>query len=305
MTNGPVGDDRLSKNERRDAAREKAKTLREEHKKKEKRGRWIVQGSIILVSVAIVASVALVIVNSIRPPSPGPLNMLSDGITIGENLVASRTAALQPGDDPVTPTRDDESTVIDIQVYVDYLCPFCGEFEKVNGDTIEQLVGDGAATVTYHPIAILTSKSAGTQYSLRAANAAACVANYAPDSFFAFNTALFNDQPEEGSVGLSDDELIAIAKSNVDGGAAAIESCIKDFRFKNWVQDATTRAVNGPIANSDVTSVSTTPTIIVNGAKYSYTSPFTAEEFSTFVVQAAGQSFDDTSTPTPTPTPAP
>jgi len=48
VTNGTPGDGRLSKNEKRDAAREKARLLREEQKKKDRRTRFILQGSIIL-----------------------------------------------------------------------------------------------------------------------------------------------------------------------------------------------------------------------------------------------------------------
>jgi hypothetical protein len=70
---------------------------------------------------------------------------------------------------------DDSGEVANIVMYVDYLCPFCGQFEATNSESLRTMVESGAATLEVHPIAILTNKSAGTQYSLRAANAAACV----------------------------------------------------------------------------------------------------------------------------------
>ena len=72
MSYGTSGDSRLSKNEKREAAREKARVLREEQKKKDRRTKLILQGSIILASLAIVAIIALVVVNSIKPAGPGP-----------------------------------------------------------------------------------------------------------------------------------------------------------------------------------------------------------------------------------------
>ncbi len=305
MTNGDGGGSRLSRNERRDLARTKSQEIRAEHKKKERRNRWLLQGGIVVASIAIIAVVAVVIVNSIRPPMPGPLNMQSDGIRIGEGYVAETTPALRPGDTPVPHERDTASDVISIQMYIDYLCPICGQFEEVNGPLIDQLVADGAATIEYHPLAILTSKSAGTQYSLRAANAAACVANYDPDSFYNYNSILFSKQPEEGTEGHTNDELVKLSRTIGVASPASIERCINDVRFKSWVQEATNRALNGPIPGADVTAITGTPTVIVNGAKFNYTFPFDADEFSAFLVQAAGQSFTETSTATPTPTPEP
>ena len=61
--------------DRREAAREKARVLREEQKKKDRRTKLILQGSIILASLAIIAIIVLVVVNSIKPAGPGPRNM--------------------------------------------------------------------------------------------------------------------------------------------------------------------------------------------------------------------------------------
>ena len=184
-----------------------------------------------------------------------------------------------------------------IRIYVDYLCPFCGDFERANGEQMEALIESGAATVEIHPIAILTARSAGTQYSLRAANAAACVADAAPDSFWAFNSSLFADQPAEGSEGLSDEQLISLAGT---AGATGVEDCIEDRDFAGFVQSATDRARTGPLPGSTVANVEGTPTILVNGRLYTGSLTDT-EEFRAFVLQASSETYS-TSTPTPTPT---
>lgn len=304
MTNGGPGDSRPSKNQRRDAARKKATLLREEQKKKDRRNRVFLQGGIALAAIAIVGIIALIIVNSIRPVGPGPANMASDGVLIGEGLTTVKTPALQPDAKPVASVPDATGTVADIRVYVDYLCPYCGEFELNNSDQIAQWVEAGAATVEIHPISILTSKSAGTQYSLRAANAAACVANSSPNDFYAFNAALFADQPEEGTAGLTDKQIKQFVRSSgVTSSLSKIDTCIDDVTYKSWVLDATDRALTGPIPNASIPKVTGTPTVLVNGKQYlgSLKDP---KEFAAFVLQSAGATYS-TSTPTPTPTPTP
>lgn len=303
MTIGGTGDSRASKDQRRDAARLKAKALREQQKKKDRRNRVFLQGGLVVAAVAIVAIVSLVIVNNIRPEGPGPKNMASDGILIGQGMTVTETVALEPEATPIPSVPDTTGAVADIRIYVDYLCPYCGDFESTNSAQIEKWVESGAATVEIHPLSILTSKSAGTQYSLRAANAAACVANYSPDDFYTFNSAMFENQPNEGSTGLSDKEIKKVIKdSGVSTALTAIDTCVDDQTFKSWVQDATSRALTGPIPNSTLAAVSTTPTVLVNGKQYvgSLDDP---KEFASFVLQAAGETYS-TSTPTPTPEPA-
>ena len=307
MTYGGSNQPRPTRNERREAAREKARILREEQKKRERRNKFFIQGGIIVAVVAIAALVVTLILQNTRPDGPGPANMASDGIllTASEDggITAVETPALDAGEEP-TPTVPDESgTVANIVMYIDYLCPFCGQFEATNSESIRTMVEEGAATLEVHPVAILTNKSAGSQYSLRAANAAACVADSSPDSFFDFNAVLFENQPEEGTTGLSNDDLKALAGEVGVSSLSTVEQCIDDTQFKSWVQDATTRALTGPVPNSELPSITGTPTVLVNGQQYAGALEDPAE-FQSFVLQATSATFND-SEPTPTPTPAP
>jgi len=307
MTYGGSNQPRPTRNERREAAREKARILREEQKKRERRNKFFIQGGIIVAVVAIAALVVTLILQNTRPDGPGPANMASDGIllTASEDggITAVETPALDAGEEP-TPTVPDESgTVANIVLYIDYLCPFCGQFEATNSESIRTMVEEGAATLEVHPVAILTNKSAGSQYSLRAANAAACVADSSPDSFFDFNAVLFENQPEEGTTGLSNDDLKALAGEVGVSSLSTVEQCIDDTQFKSWVQDATTRALTGPVPNSELPSITGTPTVLVNGQQYAGALEDPAE-FQSFVLQATSATFND-SEPTPTPTPAP
>ena len=304
MSNLTPGDGRLSKNEKREAARDKARILREEQKKKDRRTKFMLQGGIILASLAIVAVVALVIVTSVRPVGPGPQNMASDGIQIGQGAIATETPALKSDGDPVPNVRDEASGILDIQMYVDYLCPVCGDFEKTNGDYISSLMENGKTTVEIHPITILDRLSQGTKYSTRAANAAACVANYSPNQFYDFHNLLFANQPAENTTALTDAQLIDYATQAKVDATTSVSACITGQEFKAWVNASSARALNGPIPNSNVAKVEGTPTIIVNGLKYEG-SVSDLPSFQAFVLQAAGTAFNEKSTPTPTPAPTP
>jgi protein-disulfide isomerase len=287
--------------ESREAARERARQLRAAHARRDRRRRIGVAlgvvGGVLLAGLI----VAAVLISSLPPETRGPQNMQSDGIKIGEGFTAARTPALRVGEEPVA-SAPNPTDVVDIRIYYDYLCPDCGTFEERNGEQLQDWIESNAATVEYHPIAIFTSKSNGTEYSLRAANAAACVAELSPDQFFAFHEALFADQPEENTDGFTDEQLAQMARDAGVENAGNIEKCISTERFRKWVKAATQRALAGPLPGTDVASVQSTPTIIVNGQLFEYTTNFDPNEFAQFVARAAGESFAQNPTPTPTPT---
>lgn len=316
--NGPS-----SKNQRREFAREKARQLREDQKKKDFRNRIVLQGSLILVVIAIGVAIFLVITSTVKPIETGPRNMQSDGITIGQDLEAVRTRALPSNAEPVPSVSHAPSADINIRVYVDYMCPLCGAFEAANGELIKQIVSDGSASIEIHPVAILDRFSKGSKYSSRAANAAACVANFSPDNFFAFNTLLFENQPEENTPGLNDDALIEFAKeSGVVSTYTKISECIEKQQFTSWVLASTDRFSTNEIPNvatqpTTEPSKHGTPTIYVNGQHYAYTLKevknnlgvttyeFDPNEFAGFITKVLGADFAEKSVPSPTPTDSP
>ena len=285
----PPADPAPSKRDRRDAAREKARAAREAEARRKRRNRWLLQGGLALGVVAAIAVVVLVVVQVAKPAGPGPENMASDGIVLqsdgAQGVEAVRTAAIPAGGTPTATDADSEGTA-HIVVYEDYLCPICRDFDTANADLLESLVAGGDATLELHPISILDRLSQGTRYATRAANAAACVAESDPDAFLDVNTALYAQQPAENSRGLTDDELVAL----VQGAGVtdeAVESCVRDGSFEDWVGDATTRALDGPLPGSDLPAVSGTPTVLVDGQHYQGDVRDSAA-FAAFVTQASG-----------------
>lgn len=301
MTYGEPDRAEPGSSEARAAAKERARELRTLHRKQERRRRLIVQLSVLGGALLIIGVVTVTLVTMNQPPARGPLNMASDGIRIGANLEVVRTPGLVPSASP-TPLEPNPVDVVDIRLYVDYLCANCGAFSTNNSEQLRTWVSSGAATLEVHPIALLTTKSAGTQYSLRAANAAACVAEFSPDSFFDFHDALFRAQPEEGSEGLSDPELIDRARAAGVTNIGKVTTCIEKQRFTSWVREATVRALNGPIPGADIEAITTAPTVIVNGKRFQYTKDFDAKELAQFVTEVQGEAY--TATPEPTPAPS-
>ncbi|MFD1721400.1 DsbA family protein [Amnibacterium endophyticum] len=301
MSNAP----RQSKNERRDAAREKARQERVRQQKREKRNRAVLQVSIGAVIIAIVAVVAVIIVNSVRPPGPGPANMANGGITLeGPQLTAVRTPAAAASATP-SPEATSSDGKVRIQIFEDFACPYCKQFEDSNGPQVEELVKSGAAIVQYYPVAIL-DRLYPDKYSTRAANAAAAVANWSPNEWEAFHTRLYAIQPEEGvaTSGPSDDQIIAVARQVGVKNLDQVSQAVKDSRFDAWVTARTAEFTEkrGALQGAALPPSwgGSTPTVLVNGQYYTG-APSDTAAFGAFVTSVGGTTG---ATPTPTPTPS-
>lgn len=306
--------------DRREAVREKALQVQAQQSK----ATAVRRVSLIAVLVAVIAAAAVIVVwvvtSSAARPLLSPSNMTDDGIrvetigTIGADgdtvpgALTDVTATPTPAP-TATPTADPSPNAgkglgaVDISVYVDYLSSGSKEFQIANATQLGEWVSQGAATLTYHPVALLTPKSNGTKYSLRAATAAACVATYAPDTFFSFNHSLLQRQPDIDSAGFSDSELAYMAIASGAQDPKRVQSCIEGEDFSSWVQDATERALAGPLPGSSDVKLSGAPLILVNGQPYvgALDDP---KEFAQFVLTLSSAAYY-TTTPTPTPTPAP
>ncbi len=285
-------DDRLSKNQRRDQARELARVEREKAKRRERLLRWAVPSGVTVVILAIIAVVVLVVVSSAPAPQTkaGPKNMITDGILftgVGGKMVPTKTAAIPAKGTPSPIATDYTPGVAAIVAYVDFSCPACQAFEAANATQIQQMVASGAATLEVHPVAILDSHYPGGQYSTRANNVAACVANFAPDSFYAVMQEMYKEQPQEGSAGLTNSQIVQVVhKAGLTN--SDVDKCINGESFKSWITAATTRTVNIPALAASGGGFAT-PTILINGQRYTG-STTDASAFAAAVQQAAAGS---------------
>lgn len=297
--------------DRRHAVREKAQQVQA----RQSRLRLIRRASLAAVVVAVVGIAAVIVTwvvsSSASQPLLSPTNVTDDGFLVTAvsgvgSPVDSGTVddEASPGSAPTeTPTPTPDATAkpaVDIRVYVDYLSTGSHDFQVANVQQLSKWVSEDAATLTYYPVAMLTAKSNGTKYSLRAASAAACVATHSPDAFFAFNNALLTEQPEVDADGYTDTELADIAQARGVDSPKVVRSCIEKQAFASWAKAATERALQG-LPETDET-LTGTPMVFVNGEQYlgALTDP---KEFAQFVLTSASDAYYSTPTPTATPSP--
>lgn len=320
----------------REAVREKAKKVHAQ----QKRARIIRRTLIGLVAVVAVGgagtAVALAVNSSVSKPQLSPSTIDGDGIQItevtGVNAPAQALAA-EPAPEPTEagekdkdgdgkketaePTAEPEANAgsVDVHIYVDYLSPGAGEFERANARQLSGWITEGAVEVIYHPVSLLTASSNGTKYSLRAAAAAACVAEHSPAQFYAYNHELLADQPEVDTDGRTDVELADLAGAVGVDSVKKVRSCIEGQDYVSWAKEATTRALEGPLPGSDELVLTGAPMVVVNGKAYVGALDDPAE-FSQFVLTVASDAYyeeqataspepeeTETSTPKPTETP--
>ncbi len=254
-----------NKNEKAIAARKQAQS---QLKAKERRTTVIIIAVSLLVIIGF-AAIVFFIVNSAKVPPLAEAHAptVADetgGIPVGKGGVAGVDV----------PASGADTDVPRVDLYIDLLCPVCAQFEGINSADLDALREAGTVAVYYHPIAILDSQSAGTNYSTRAANAVAVVAEKDPSHMLEFINVLYANQPEEGTPGLDDSTIAALAVGV--GVPSDVAASMKNGEFSKWVTAATDKASQDGMQG--------TPTVMVNREildqkKVSYFTPGTLKAY--------------------------
>ena len=147
------------------------------------------------------------------------------------------------------------SGAVTVDAYIDFLCPFCRQFETVSGPALKEMVRDGFITLVYHPLGFLDRLST-TAYSSRAAAASGCASD--GGRFVEFKDALFAVQPEEGGPGLSDEQLVAVG-AEVGLSAEPFGDCVLAGRYLPWTAFVTERAAELGVSGTPSVYVAGTP----------------------------------------------
>lgn len=152
---------------------------------------------------------------------------------------------------------------VTVDIYEDFQCPVCKDFEQATGEDLTTLVTEGKIKIKYHTMAFLDAQSNGNRYSSRAANAAICASDVSVDDFHRFHAFLFgvdavgeDNQPAEGSNGISDSSLLDYA-SAVGLTTTGFTSCVQGETHKALVEAITDKASRD--------GINSTPTILVGG----------------------------------------
>ncbi|QNE22287.1 thioredoxin domain-containing protein [Kribbella qitaiheensis] len=154
------------------------------------------------------------------------------------------TVITGPGTDGKGVTVGKAGAKTNIDMYFDFRCPHCEEFEQATGSTLDQLVEDGTATITYWPLAFVSP-----QDSPRLANAFA--ASAANGKALSFVDAVYGDFSKAWTT----DQLLELGKQlGVDD--AKFQAAVSGNTYAGWL-DSISNASNDR-------KVTGTPTVFVN-----------------------------------------
>lgn len=151
-----------------------------------------------------------------------------------------------------------ESAPVTVDVYEDLICPACGSFEEQTGPDLTEMVENGDIRIRYHLLGFLDPQSSPAGYSTRAANAVAAASE--AGVFEKYHKLLYENQPAEGSAGLSNEELIKYGEeAGIKKGdrLTRFEEAVRSGTYSNWVRQASEDASKD--------GVSQTPTVRIDG----------------------------------------
>lgn len=217
----------------------RAAAERAEQQRRERNRRLLLIGSVVLgLLVVVVGAFAL---QSRRNTVDGDVDRVPSGVSDGYGVVVG------DADAPTTLT-----------VYEDFQCPVCRVFENETEGELRAAVDAGRLRIDYRMVSFL-DRASTNEYSSRALNAAAVVLDTSGnEAFRRFHALLFDRQPEEGTAGPTDGELVDLA---VEAGAveSEVRPGIESKEFADWT-------ANAQAAMSEA-GVNSTPTVLVDGEK--------------------------------------
>lgn len=211
-------------------ARERVRAMREEQARKERRREQMMRFGIIAAVLVAVAIIAVAVM----------ANRSSDTVDPAAQPAGVTEAG---GGVPVADSVADAPTM---EVWFDFSCPHCRDFEEANGPFLSELANNGDANIVYRPVTFV-----GQLASVKATNAWACSLGEGLGE--EYMDALYAIQGN-----YTDGELLNAAES-VGLSSDTFESCLENSSYEGWVDASHSLGVNE-------FGVSSTPTIfVVNG----------------------------------------
>ena len=151
-----------------------------------------------------------------------------------------------------------------VDIYEDFQCPICNEFEKNNGAQVMSLAKSGKIKLNYHVLSFLDNnlKNDGSHLS---ANGAFCAAD--AGEFEGYHTANFAGQPQQEGQGYTEKQIKDFgAEAGITGAAkTTFDKCVSTKKYDSYT-DATQER-----ANKD--NINGTPTFVIDGKVITDKSP--------------------------------
>ena len=237
------GADRSERRRKQEAAQARLKAAGITPKRSGPSGNTLVLG---IVAVVVIAAIVVGVVITLN-------NRSSEAAGVAPNYPVARTGAVITAGQAAAP--------VTVDIYEDYLCPYCERLETAYKDQITTALNAGQIKVNYHAISILDRASTPAGYSTRAANAAICAAD--AGIFPAYHAQLYADQPSEGSAGFSVQELTD--KGTALGAGGGFGQCVAAQANSGLIETATNTAAANPALQTNGNFG--TPTVAVGGQK--------------------------------------
>jgi protein-disulfide isomerase len=211
----------------------------------------VVIGAVIAVVVVLAVVVAIVIGN----------NSKSGSSTASGNVAPVGVVGGTGGGILVDPAAANKN-VPTVDVYADFQCPICGQFEKAFGPTLTSLAKAGEIKYVLHMMSFLDT-NLGNDSSKRATNAAACAADVG--KFGQYHSAVFAGQPAKEGAGYTDAQLTEFAKTAGITGTALTtwQKCTSSGQHNQYVADVAD--------TSGKAGITSTPTLKLNGKEITKT----------------------------------
>lgn len=241
-------DPRPTKAERREAARAKAQALREEQARKAHRAALTRRALIGVGAVVVVGGVAGTVwysksAEEAKKNSKLPSAVRDDGSwTYGSDLAVGSSTV----DAPV------------LDVYFDYSCHFCANFEMAHSEEMRTLTADGRITLALHPVQALDQDWTNMAY-----NAMGAVLDNEPDKALDYHNALlshFGTAFSQQDAGLLTEDAIDDVASQTGLSSdtrSAIKKAVKSSGYQKWIDTSTQAFRDGGFQG--------TPAIAYNG----------------------------------------
>ncbi|MFB7378755.1 DsbA family protein [Kitasatospora purpeofusca] len=257
------------------SARERIQEAQRLEKQANARRRRIVVSVSLVVGLALVGGTAL----AISTAGGDSKSTAADAVEPTAMVVPANTS----GTDGTVITYGKADAAHTLQVFEDFRCPVCKNFEAANGDAVRKLAEDGTVKVEYHLAAFL-DKNLGGKGSRTALAAIGAAVNEGVDKFKAYHDVLYANQPDEREDGFGDvNHLLELADKVPGLKSDAFVKAVTDRTYAPWA-----KKVADAFNDSGVTG---TPTVKVDGKPltlFSGNKALTAEQFTAQVKQAAG-----------------
>jgi protein-disulfide isomerase len=136
-----------------------------------------------------------------------------------------------------------------IDIWEDFQCPVCRDFEVVNNKQIREWIEAKKVTAVFHPLSFIGAESAYM------ANAAACSAD--EGKFLQYHEALYANQAEAENSGKWNAATLIALGANLKITSKSFTDCVTNGKYQDWVTNV---ANDGASKNVD-----STPTVFING----------------------------------------